>query len=87
MIIPFQVICSHSEITFAAKKEEKKGALSKLGLDDWKFALPAGFILGIPAIANEVSSLFEFNYYSNNFGIDINTLCCFLFAIYCFPLL
>jgi hypothetical protein len=28
--------------------------LSKLGLDDWKFALPVGMFIGIPCLANEV---------------------------------
>lgn len=35
----------------SGKKEEKKGALALLS--DWKFALPAGLFLGIPAILNE----------------------------------
>lgn len=38
------------------KKEEKNTVLSKLGLDDWKFALPIGLLVGIPAVANEVSN-------------------------------
>jgi hypothetical protein len=33
------------------KKEEKKGVLAYLG--DWKFAIPAGLFLGIPAVLNE----------------------------------
>ena len=28
--------------------------ISKLGLDDWKFAIPAAMLVGIPAISNEV---------------------------------
>ena len=28
--------------------------LSKIGLDDWKFALPVGMMVGIPTLANEV---------------------------------
>ena len=28
--------------------------ISKLGLDDWKFAIPVGMLVGIPALANEV---------------------------------
>jgi hypothetical protein len=28
--------------------------ISKLGLDDWKFALPVGLFIGIPTFANEV---------------------------------
>lgn len=36
--------------------EEKKpdSLISKLGLDDWKFALPFALLLGIPAVSNEV---------------------------------
>jgi len=37
--------------------EEKKvddSMLAKLGLNDWKFALPIGLMVGIPALANEV---------------------------------
>jgi hypothetical protein len=33
---------------------EKKGFLSSIGLDDWKFALPIGLVIGQAAIANEV---------------------------------
>lgn len=36
------------------KEEEEKGLLAKLGLDDWKFALPVGMLVGIPALSNEV---------------------------------
>jgi hypothetical protein len=38
----------------ADKKEEKTGLIAKLGLDDWKFALPMGLFVGIPALSNEV---------------------------------
>jgi len=38
----------------AGKKEEPKGFLAKFGLDDPKIAAPVAFILGIPAIYNEV---------------------------------
>lgn len=37
--------------------EEKKpeiSLISKLGLDDWKFAVPFALLLGIPAVSNEV---------------------------------
>jgi hypothetical protein len=40
------------------KKEEKTGLIAKLGLDDWKFALPMGLFVGIPALSNEVN-IFE----------------------------
>lgn len=36
------------------KPEEKKGLIARLGLDDWKFALPVGMILAIPALGNEI---------------------------------
>lgn len=35
-------------------KPKDDGIISKLGLDDWRFALPIGMILAIPAVANEV---------------------------------
>lgn len=36
--------------------EEKKpdSLISKLGLDDWKFAVPLALLVGIPAVSNEV---------------------------------
>lgn len=37
-----------------ADKKEDGGIISKLGLDDWKFALPFGLFIAIPAITNEV---------------------------------
>ena len=40
-------------LTTAAKPEDK-GIIGKLGLDDWKFALPVGLFIGIPTMANEV---------------------------------
>lgn len=38
------------------KKEEDKdqSLISKLGLDDWKMAVPLGILVAIPALANEV---------------------------------
>lgn len=36
------------------KKEEPKGLIAKWGLNDWKFALPAALLVGIPAVYNEV---------------------------------
>lgn len=44
----------------AAKPESEKGMIAKLGLDDWKFALPVGLFIGIPTIANEVSILLHY---------------------------
>lgn len=36
------------------EKKEKAGFVAKMGLNDWKFALPIGLFVGIPALANEV---------------------------------
>jgi hypothetical protein len=41
-------------LLFPVDEKPKTGLLSKYGLDDWKFALPVGLLLGIPALANEV---------------------------------
>ena len=41
-------------LSISEKKEEAKTIIQKLGLDDWKFALPIGLLVGIPAVANEV---------------------------------
>lgn len=41
------------------ESSEEKGMLSKFGLDDWKFAVPAAMLVGIPAITNEVIVLSE----------------------------
>ena len=35
-------------------KPADEGVVSKLGLNDWKFALPIAMLVGIPAISNEV---------------------------------
>ena len=35
-------------------KAEDKGIIGKLGLDDWKIALPVGIFIAIPTLANEV---------------------------------
>lgn len=40
-----------------AEKKEEGGIIAKLGLNDWKFALPIGLFVGIPLISNEVSTL------------------------------
>lgn len=46
--------------TLQQKKEEvDQGVVAKLGLNDWKFALPAAMLVGIPAVANEVIVLSE----------------------------
>lgn len=42
--------------------KEEPSFISKFGLDDWKFALPVGLFLGIPALANEVLLLFPYIY-------------------------
>ena len=34
--------------------EKKDTVLAKLGLDDWKFALPMGMFIAIPTLGNEV---------------------------------
>jgi len=36
------------------KKPEDVSLIAKLGLDDWKFALPIGLFIAIPALSNEV---------------------------------
>lgn len=41
------------------ESSEEKSMISKLGLDDWKFAIPAAMLVGIPAISNEVIVLSE----------------------------
>jgi len=41
-------------VELLSKKEEKSGIIARLGLDDWRFALPIGMMVGIPALANEV---------------------------------
>ena len=44
-----------SNYFFSGQKEEPKTLLAKLGLNDWKFALPIGLFVGLPAVSNEVS--------------------------------
>lgn len=48
----------HSEKTdlvqLLEKKEENTGLIAKFGLNDWKFALPIGLFVAIPALSNEV---------------------------------
>eukprot|EP00598_Pedospumella_elongata_P007965 CAMPEP_0184984798 /NCGR_PEP_ID=MMETSP1098-20130426/13682_1 /TAXON_ID=89044 /ORGANISM="Spumella elongata, Strain CCAP 955/1" /LENGTH=343 /DNA_ID=CAMNT_0027508831 /DNA_START=66 /DNA_END=1097 /DNA_ORIENTATION=+ len=36
------------------KKEEDTSLIARLGLNDWKFALPIGLFVGIPALSNQV---------------------------------
>jgi len=40
-------------------KEEDKGLIASLGLDDWKKAVPLGIIVGIPLISQEVYVITE----------------------------
>lgn len=48
---------SHEEkkkiVELLEKKDEKKGWIEKLGLDDWRYALPVGLMIGVPAVAKE----------------------------------
>lgn len=41
------------------KSAADEGLVAKLGLNDWKFALPVAMLVGIPAISNEVIVLSE----------------------------
>lgn len=41
-------------MTTTEVEKKPETTLSKLGLDDWKFALPVGMFIGIPTLANEV---------------------------------
>lgn len=40
-----------------SKDAEEKSMVEKLGLNDWKFAVPVGLLVGIPAVSNEVNIL------------------------------
>lgn len=42
------------ELLATKPEADKSGIISKLGLDDWKFALPVGMFIAIPTLANEV---------------------------------
>jgi hypothetical protein len=44
------------------EKPEEKGFIEKWGLNDWKFAVPIGMMVGIPAIYNEVTLSFGITY-------------------------
>lgn len=37
-----------------SKDAEEKSMVEKLGLNDWKFAVPVGLLVGIPAVSNEL---------------------------------
>ena len=41
-------------LIYIAHINEDKGLMHQYGLDDWKFALPIGMLVGMPVIANEV---------------------------------
>jgi len=43
----------------ATKKDEDQGIISKLGLDDWKVAVPIGVICAIPVMKNEILMINE----------------------------
>ncbi len=45
------------------KKEEDTSLIARLGLNDWKFALPIGLFVGIPALSNQVCT--ETHYLNN----------------------
>jgi hypothetical protein len=52
---PCNFCCSLLCIRPLAKKdEEEQSFLVKLGLNDWKFAIPVGMLVGIPALSNEI---------------------------------
>jgi len=36
-----------------AGKEQKQGFIQKWGLNDWRYAIPVGMLIGIPLVANE----------------------------------
>jgi len=42
------------EILGGAEEPKEKSLFSKLGFDDWKFALPISMMVGIPIVTNEV---------------------------------
>ena len=41
-------------VQMLAENDEEKSWVEKMGLNDWKFALPLGMLVGIPMISNEV---------------------------------
>jgi hypothetical protein len=60
-IFLFHFIISMSSIVtiniVAEKKKEDTGLINKLGLNDWKFAIPTAMLLSVPLIKNEVCNL------------------------------
>lgn len=56
------------------ESKEEVGLISKLGLDDWKFAVPAAMLVGIPAISNEVIVLNEELQLTAVFGLFCATM-------------
>ena len=44
---------------FKGSPAKNDSMIAKLGLDDWKFAVPVGLLVGIPAVANDVIVLSE----------------------------
>jgi len=59
------------ELISKAQKKEDESFIVKYGLNDWKFAVPIGIILGIPAIHNEVIVL----------DAETQLLGCFMFFV------
>lgn len=75
-VTPASTIPSLSTNLFSTKVEAlpeppKDTILGKLGLDDWKMAIPAAMFVGIPAIHNEV------------FTIDAEFQVCACFVLFC----
>lgn len=70
---PLQSLKFSTDVPAVKNEEEKKdeGVVSSLGLNDWKFALPAAMFIGIPAIHNEV------------FTIDAEFQVCACFILFC----
>jgi len=56
------------------ESKEEVGMISKLGLDDWKFAIPAAMLVGIPAISNELIVLNEELQLTAVFGLFCATM-------------
>jgi hypothetical protein len=49
--------CVHHYIS--EKKSGPTSVISKLGLDDWKLAVPVGLLVGMPALYNEVPNAID----------------------------
>jgi hypothetical protein len=54
IFLSFPFLSSRPLIAIQAHVGEEKGFLAKYGLDDWKFALPIGILVGMPVVSNEV---------------------------------